>query len=86
MDVSRSCTQAQWHRSCQTWLCSGRRENAELCWFFSAKAADMARLADYFVVVGYDQEKAGKWGGGAARRSEVCCPGRQSVWGDVDAT
>lgn len=62
MDVSRSRTQAQWHRSCQTWLCSGRRENAELCWVFSAKAADMARLADYFVVVGYDQEKAGKCG------------------------
>lgn len=86
MDVSRSCTQAQWHRSCQTWLCSGRRENAELCWVFSAKAADMARLADYFVVVGYDQEKAGKWGAGAARGSEVYCPGRQSVWDDVDAT
>lgn len=28
----------------------------------------MARLADYFIVVGYDQEKAGKFGGGAARR------------------
>lgn len=36
----------------------------------------MARLADYFIVVGYDQEKAGKFGGGAARRlnceAEVC--------------
>lgn len=28
----------------------------------------MARLADYFIVVGYDQEKAGKSVGGAARR------------------
>lgn len=49
----------------------------------------MARLADYFIVVGYDQEKAGKFGGGAARRvnceAEVCCPGRQSVCDDVDA-
>lgn len=36
----------------------------------------MARLADYFIVVGYDQEKSGKCGGGAARRfnceAEVC--------------
>lgn len=36
----------------------------------------MARLADYFIVVGYDQEKAGKFGGEAARRlscdAEVC--------------
>lgn len=29
----------------------------------------MARLADYFTVVGYDQEKAGKFGGEAARIS-----------------
>lgn len=28
----------------------------------------MARLADYFIVVGYDQEKAGKFGSEAARR------------------
>lgn len=40
----------------------------------------MARLADYFIVVGYDQEKAGKFSGGAARRlncgAEVCCSGQ----------
>lgn len=48
----------------------------------------MARLADYFIVVGYDQEKAGKSGGGAARRSWGLCPGRQSVCAadDDDAT
>lgn len=39
-----------------------------MCWYISGKATDMARLADYFVVVGYDQEKAGKFGGEAARR------------------
>lgn len=61
-DVSHSGTQAQWHSFCQTWLCFGRRKNAELCWHISGKAADMARLADYFIVVGYDQEKAGKFG------------------------
>lgn len=83
MDVSRSCTQAQWHSFCQTWLCFGRRKNAELCWYISGKAADMARLADYFIVVGYDQEKAGKFGGGAARRLKckavVCVQAVQSV-------
>lgn len=30
----------------------------------------MARLADYFIVVGYDQEKAGKFG--CSRVAEVC--------------
>lgn len=50
----------------------------------------MARLADYFIVVGYDQEKAGKFGGeGSSQiglRSWGLCPGRQSVCDDVDAT
>lgn len=68
MDISRSGTQAQWHSFCQTWLCFGRGENAELCWYITGKAADMARLADYFIVVGYDQEKAGKFGSEATRR------------------
>lgn len=87
MDISRSGTQAQWHSFCQTWLCFGRRENAELCWYITGKAADMARLADYFIVVGYDQEKAGKFGSEATRlRSWGLCPGRQSVCDDVDAT
>lgn len=38
-----------------------------MCWYISGKAADMARFADYFIVVGYDQEKAGKFvrGGGS---------------------
>lgn len=49
----------------------------------SGKAADMARLADYFIVVGYDQEKAGKsgWLRGADVRVQAAsqCP-------DVDAT
>lgn len=81
-DVSRSCAQAQWH-SCQTWLCFGRRKNAELCWHISGKTADMARLGDYFIVVGYDQEKAGKFGRRGGSRTAVrgwCSrPGRQSV-------
>lgn len=50
------------------WLCFGRRKNAELCWYISGKAADMARFADYFIVVGNDQEKAGKFVGGAKLR------------------
>lgn len=50
----------------QTWLCYGRRENAEFYWYTSGKAAGMARLADYFIVVGYDKEKAGKCDGGEA--------------------
>lgn len=69
-DVSRSCAQAQWH-SCQTWLCFGRRKNAELCWHISGKTADMARLGDYFIVVGYDQEKAGKFGRRGGSRTAV---------------
>lgn len=32
----------------------------------------MARLADYFVVVGYDQEKSGKSDGGPSHEAEVC--------------
>ena len=32
----------------------------------------MARLADYFIVVGYDQEKAGKFGGRLSCEAEVC--------------
>lgn len=78
MDVFRFCTQAQWRSFCQTWLCLGRRENAELCWYNSGKAANMARLADYFIVVGYDHEKAGKFG--CVQLSDWgLCPGRQSV-------
>lgn len=40
------------------------------------KAADMARLADYFVVVGYDQEKSGKLGrrGGSQGRRWLSRP------------
>ncbi|KAI3377137.1 hypothetical protein L3Q82_000329 [Scortum barcoo] len=52
----------------------------------------MARLADYFIVVGYDQEKAGKCGqrGGSQERTDGrrgcgSSPGRQSVCDDVDA-
>ena len=49
----------------------------------------MARLADYFIVVGHDQEKAGKFGGEAARRLTVklrfVSRPSVSVWGDVDA-
>lgn len=48
----------------------------------------MARFADYFIVVGYDQEKAGKFGGGGGSQIELrswgLCPGRQSVCDDVD--
>lgn len=60
-----------------------------MCWYISGKAADMARFADYFIVVGYDQEKAGKFGGGGGSQIELrswgLCPGRQSVCDDVDA-
>lgn len=55
-----------------------------MCWHISGKAAEMARLADYFIVVGYDQEKAGKFG--RLCEADVRVQGRQSVCPDVDAT
>lgn len=43
----------------------------------------MARLADYFIVVGYDQEKAGKFG--RLREADVRVQAASQCH-DVDAT
>lgn len=47
----------------------------------------MARLADYFIVVGYDQEKAGKFGSQIelAELRFMSRPSSQCVCDDVDA-
>lgn len=54
-----------------------------MCWYIPRKAAEMARLADYFIVVGYDQEKAGKcvevWSENRAAEVLDCCPGRHTL-------
>lgn len=57
---NRQSTHAHWLPLCQTWLCFWRKKNAELCCRISPKEETMARLADYFTVVGYDPDKAGK--------------------------
>lgn len=56
-----------------------------MCCYMSGKATDMARLADYFIVVGYDQEKAGKCVAVAGRAAELRFESRPSVCADVDA-
>lgn len=57
---NRQSTHAHRLPLCQTWLCFWRKKNAELCCRISPKEETMARLADYFTVVGYDPDKAGK--------------------------
>lgn len=72
---------------------SRRRENAELAragWAAAARAATgtrfpgaaaavMARLADYFIVVGYDHEKPGKGVGRAPPPGFASAPGSRPV-------